>query len=239
MTTWTSVLSWKAIMKRSVMLSVIVLLALTTGSAQQTGGLEILVSSGVALPASPMSFSDYWNVQYGGSVGVGIPLSQSVTIIGAVEYFRFTLNAEGVRDRINTEYLRDTWLFNDVSLDPSADPSSVATFSANVRMSPSDLTGWLAPHLIAGAGLMHVSLSETFIPTTSAISPDGVDISMTAQRSIRGGEETEAFFQIGLGFDVRVSDALGVFVEGRYVHGLSKGLSTSYVPLTAGARYSL
>jgi hypothetical protein len=239
MTTWTSTLSRKAIMKRSAMVFVLGLLVMTLGNAQQSDGLEISLSSGIAMPSSPMSFADYWKMQYGGSVGVGVPLSPSITLVGAVEYFRFNLNSDGVRDRINTEYMRDIWLFNDVYLNPSAEPSSVTAVSANIRVAPVGISGWLAPHCIAGAGVMRFSLSEMSIPTTSLLSADGRNISMTAQRTIRGGEETEPFFQIGFGFDVRLSDAMNVFVEARYVHGISKGLGTAYIPVNAGVRYRL
>jgi hypothetical protein len=68
---------------------------------------------------------------------------------------------------------------------------------------------------------------------------DGLDISVIAQRTIRGGYETEAFLQTGPGFDVRFSDAMNVFMEVRHVRGLSECPGTACAPFTTGERHRL
>ena len=113
-------------MKRIIFLFLL-LLAVTIGNAQQSSGIEVSVSSGYVLPSSPMTFADYWNVQYGGGLRAGFPLSQSTTLVGSVEYYQFKLNQDGVTKGFDTQYMRDIWLFQNVSLNPSADPTSVTT----------------------------------------------------------------------------------------------------------------
>jgi hypothetical protein len=229
----------KTIMKRLSMLFVLALLTMAIGNAQQNYGVEVSVSSGFVFPSSPMTFADYWNVQYGGGLGVGIPMSQSITLIGAFEHYQFKLNQDGVTKGFDTQYMRDIWVFKNVSLNPSADPTSVTTVSANLRVAPPKLSGFLSPYFIGGVGVMRFSLSEIKLPTTSVLSISGSDISMTAQQTVTGGVETSAFFQFGMGFDVRVAQSVDTFVEARYASGLNKGLRTAYVPITGGIKLRL
>jgi hypothetical protein len=226
-------------MKRMILLSLVLLLAVTIGNAQQTDGLEVSVSSGVVLPSSPMAFANYWNVQYGGGLRAGYPLSPSITLVGAVEYYQFKLNQNGVAKGFDTQYMRDIWIFNNVSMNPSADPSSVTTVSANLRFAPSRLAGVLSPYFIGGIGVMGFSLSEIKLPTTSVLSVNGANISMTAQQTITGGVQSSAFFQFGMGFDVQLTQSFDLVVEARYASGLTNSLHTAYVPITGGIKLRL
>jgi opacity protein-like surface antigen len=226
-------------MKRLSVIFVLVLLTMTMGNAQQNYDVEVSVSSGIVLPSSPMTFADYWNVQYGGGLHIGIPMSQSVTFLGSFEHYQFKLNADGVQKAFDTNYMRDIWIFNRVSLSASADPSSVTTVSANVRVAPASLSGWLSPYFIGGIGVLRFSLGEIKLPTTSVLAVSGSDISMTAQQTVTGGVETSAFFQFGMGLDVQLTGSFDMVVEARYASGLNKGLRTVYVPITGGIRMRL
>jgi hypothetical protein len=226
-------------MKRLSILFVLVLLTVTPGNAQQDYGLEISASSGYVIPSSPMTFANYWNVQYGGGLRAGYPLSSSITLVGSFEYYQFKLNNDGVNKGFNTPYMRDIWIFKSVSLSASADPSSVTTASANLRVAPSKLTGFLSPYFIGGVGVMRLSLKEIKLPTTSVLSVNGSDIAMTAQQAITGGAETSAFFQFGMGFDIRLSQSFDAIIEARYASGLNSGLRTTYVPITGGIKLRL
>ncbi|MCX6141942.1 MAG: hypothetical protein NTZ35_01855 [Ignavibacteriales bacterium] len=226
-------------MKRIIFTFLLLLLAVTTVCAQQNSGIEVSVSSGVVLPSSPMTFADYWSVQYGGSLRAGYPLSESITLVGAVEYYQFKLNQSGVTNDFDTQYMRDIWIFKSVSLNPTADPSSVTTVSANLRFAPSRLTGILSPYFIGGVGMMRFSLSEIKLPTTSVLSVNGADISMIAQQTITGGAQTSAFLQLGMGFDVQLTEAFDLMIEARYASGLTNSLHTAYVPITGGIKLRL
>ncbi|HCA81907.1 MAG TPA: hypothetical protein DEP53_19420 [Bacteroidetes bacterium] len=229
----------KTIMKRSGVLLVTLLLAVSIGYAQQNDGVEVSLSSGYVLPSSPMTFSNYWTMQYGGGLSAGMPLSSTITLIGTFEHYQFKLNKEGVNDGFDTNYMRDIWIFNRVTMDPSADPSTVTSVSANLRFAPTGLSGVLSPYFVGGLGVMRFSLSEISLPTTSVLSIGGSEISMTAQQTVTGGVETAAFFQYGMGFDVRLTGSFDMFVEARYASGLNKGLRTSYVPITGGIKMRL
>jgi hypothetical protein len=229
----------KAIMKRLAAMFVLVLLTMSMANAQKDYGVEVALSSGYVLPAAPMTFANYWNMQYGGCVRIGIPFSESVTLVGAFEYSRFRLNETGVSKGFNTDYMRDIWIFQDVSLKASADPSSVLTASVNVKLAPSGLSGLLAPYFIGGIGMMRFSLSEITLPTTSVLLVNGSRISMTALQTITGGAVTTAFVQFGIGFDIHITDSFDMFVEGRYASGLSKGRGAAIVPLNGGIKFLL
>ncbi len=226
-------------MKRLSILFALVLLTLTPVSAQQQSGIEVSLSSGYVLPSSPMTFSNYWKMQYGVGVGVGIPMSETVTLVGSVEYYKFALKPAGISSSFDTQYMRDIWAFTDVSLAPTADPSSVASASATIRFSPSHRSGPLSPYVLAGVGVMSLSLGEISLPTTSVMTANGSNISMTALQTITGGSTTSALAQFGVGLDVHMTSLVNLFVEARYVHGFSNGLGTSYIPLTAGINVRL
>ena len=239
MTHTTFMLFGKTIMKRLNLLLVLLLLAIAIGNAQQSDGVEVSVSSGYVIPSSPMTFANYWTMQYGGGLSAGMPLSPSITLIGSFEHYQFKLNKDGVNNGFDTNYMRDIWIFKSVSLNPFADPSTMTTVSANLRFAPSGISGRLSPYFIGGIGMMRFSLSEISLPTTSVLTAGGSDISMTAQQSVTGGVETSAFFQFGMGFDIRVTQSFDMFVEARYASGLNKGLHTAYVPITGGIKLRL
>ncbi|MDP2886173.1 MAG: hypothetical protein Q8P51_14255 [Ignavibacteria bacterium] len=226
-------------MKRSSVLLVVLLLTISMGYAQQNDGLEVSVSSGYVIPSSPMSFANYWTMQYGGGLSAGMPLSPSITLVGSFEHYQFKLNKDGVNKGFDTNYMRDIWIFKSVSLNPSADPSSMTTVSANLRFAPSRLTRILSPYFIGGIGVMRFALSEIKLPTTSVLTAGGADISMTAQQTITGGKQTSAFFQFGMGFDVQMTQTFDLFVEARYASGLTNSLHTAYVPVAGGIKLRL
>ena len=236
---WTFMSLGKTIMKRSSVLLVLLLLTISISYARQNDGIEVSVSSGYSIPSSPMSFANYWTMQYGGGVSAGMPLSQAITLIGSFEHYQFKLNKDGVNNDFDTNYMRHIWIFKSVWLDPSADPSTMTTVSANLRFAPLGISRSFSPYVTGGVGVMRFSLSEISLPTTSVLTAGGSDISMTAQQSVTGGVETSAFFQFGMGFDVRLKQSFDMFVEARYASGLNKGLHTAYVPITGGIRVYL
>jgi hypothetical protein len=226
----------ETIMNRISILLLLMLVATTAGFAQEGSDIDVYASSGYVIPSSPMAFANYWRMQYGGGLGIGYSLSPSVTLIGSVEYYRFALDESGVGERFDTQYMRNIWIFNDVTLSPSAEASSVMTVAVNVRVTPSGLDGVLSPYAIAGGGLMRFALSEISLPTASTLTINSAPIVMTAEQKIVGGTETAAFLQGGLGFDVNVSETITPFVESRYVFGFAKGVNASYIPVTVGIR---
>jgi opacity protein-like surface antigen len=226
-------------MKRLSVVFVLLFLVMSVGQAQKRSGFEVFLSSGFAIPSSPMPFANYWKMQYGGGGGVGYTLSSSITILGSAEYYKFQLNRDGISKSFDTKYMSDIWIFNDVSLNPSADPSSVFTASINLQLTPSGNSKTLSPYLLLGAGVMSVTLSEISLPTTSVLALDSSIVSMTAMRRITGGKETAAFFQCGMGIEAHLTSLVTMFAEARFVRGLSKGLGTAYIPLTAGVKITL
>jgi hypothetical protein len=212
---------------------------LAVAGAQESGGVEASLTSGYVFPSSPMAFANYWTIQYGGGLQVGIPLSESVSMVGSFEYYRFKMSETGVSEGFDVEYVRDIWIFDRVSLSPSADASSVIALSANLRVAPSPRAGSLSPYFTAGFGVMQLSIGEISLPVTSVLTVGGNNISMTAQNRIVGGKETALLLQSGIGIDLNVSESLSAFLEARYALGLTKGHSTSYIPLNIGLKYHL
>jgi hypothetical protein len=226
-------------MKRFCMVVALAMVMVTPGYAAPPGDLELMVSSGVVFPESPMTFRGYWTMQYGGGIGVGIPLSPFITLVGSFEYYSFKMDEDGVSQMYDTEYARDIWAFEDVSLVPLASPSSVTAISVNMRVAPVSTSGLLSPYFVLGIGAMRFSLSEITLPMTSHLVLDNSAVSMTAATRITGGTQTAVLLQGGLGLDIRLSSLLNLFIEARFVRGLTEGVGVAYVPLTAGVKLQL
>ena len=229
----------KTIMKRSGLLFILVPLTMTVSMAQEEKGVEVSLTSGVVVPSTPMAFANYWTMHYGGGVRVGFPLTQSVTFVGSFEYYRFKLNEAGVRDAFAIDYMRDIWVFNSVSLSPSADPSSIVSLSANVCIAPASISAAVSPYFVAGMGVMRFSMRDVATPTMSVLSIDNTNIAMIAESRIVGGKETAGLIQGGVGINLAVIGSVNAFVEARYTLGLTKGQRTSYIPLNIGVKIQL
>lgn len=229
----------KTLMRRMRILILLTAMMMGVAIAQEGGGLEVSLTAGTVLPSSPMTFANYWTAQYGGGLRAGFPLSESVSLIGSLEYYSFTMNETGVKDGFNTDYVRDIWIFDRVTMSPSADQSSVLALSANLRVAPSPRSGLLSPYFIAGLGVMRVSMSEISMPVTSVLTINTNTIDMTAQNRIVGGDQTAVLLQSGLGVNFKISDSFNAFVEARYAIGFTEGHSTSYIPLSVGMKVRL
>jgi len=221
------------------MMLLLAVLSIAVGNAQQKSGVEISLTSGYVLPSSPMAFANYWKIRYGGGLRAGIPLSESMTLVGSFEYYRFTMDETGVRNGFDTDYMREIWIFDRVTLSPSADPSSVIALAANLRVAPSPRAGTLSPYFTAGIGLMQLSMGDISLPVTSVLSIDNNDIAMTAENRIVGGKKTAVLLQSGLGIDFTLTESVNAFVEARYAVGLTKGQTTGYIPLNIGVMIHL
>jgi hypothetical protein len=81
---------------------------------------------------------------------------------------------------------------------------------------------------------MQFTLSQVAMPATSVVKVGNSTISMTSEQTILGGTETAGFLQGGIGFEFELSSMFKPYIEGRYVFGFTKGVSTSAIPLTAG-----
>jgi hypothetical protein len=100
-------LYWKTIMKRLYVLFVLILLLMAMVQGQQKLGIEVSVSSGYVIPSTPMTFANYWKMQYGGGVGVGFALTPSITLLGSVEYYRFQLDVDGINNGFDAKFMRE------------------------------------------------------------------------------------------------------------------------------------
>ena len=239
MATGTIMFFGKTIMRHTLVLLLFTALMIGVATAKEMGGMEVSVTTGYVLPSSPMAFANYWSAQYGGSLRAGFPLSESVSLIGSLEYYRFTLNETGVKEGFNTDYVKEIWIFDRVTMNPSADPSSVVALSASFRVAPSPRAGLISPYFIAGLGVMQVSMSNISMPVTSVLTINTNTVDMTARNRIVGGKQTALMLQSGLGVDFNISTLLNAFVEARYAIGLTEGHSTSYIPLGVGVKLRL
>jgi opacity protein-like surface antigen len=222
-------------MNRYCVTLVLLLMTMTGGIAQQGSGIDLGLSTGYVIPSTPMSFANYWKMQYNVGAEAGLALSPVVTLTGAVEYTRFILYEDGLKEGYDAMYARDIWIFDDVTFYPVADPSSVVTLSANLRVSP-EVSGFVSPYVTGGGGIMWFALSEILLQPTSTLTVGGTPVEMMSEQTIVGGKETVFFMQAGVGLHFNVSSTVRPFIEARYVIGLTGQAKPGEIPLTAGVR---
>lgn len=226
-------------MKNIRLWSIILLIAVSISPAQKSADFIVSLHGGSAIPSTPMSFSQYWNMSYGGGGGVEMPLSSSITIGVNVDYYQFIMDEEGIGNSFDTKYMRDIWAFNAVSLKPAASNSSTLSIAVNVRIESPDLNGAFRPYFIAGGGILQYSFAEITLPVKSTIAMNGESVTITSKQKIVGGDTTDPFLQLGMGVNYYLTSSLGIFAEARYAKELVKGIGMTFVPLTVGVSYGL
>jgi hypothetical protein len=108
-------------------------------------GPESYASVGLSIPAGPDEFTDYWDLGYNFGGGLGLPLNQSFSIVGYVEY-----NALGLDE--------DAYIGSAYPYINSVDGGDVSIFilSGNVKASLVPAPSTIRPYFSGGIGRLRL-----------------------------------------------------------------------------------
>jgi len=191
--------------------------AAATGT-EKVKRVSIYLGGGIALPMSPSSFSDFWSMGYSFGGGLGYAFSPSLAFVGQVDYNNFALDGDAILEQSG---------FGGMGISISGGSASIFSISGNLRANLIPTPNSLSPYFIGGIGYATVSTGD-------------FTLSGGGQSITEGGfSESHMSVLFGVGLDIPASEALDVFLEGKYGIVFTEDQTSNYIPLRAGVKIKL
>lgn len=200
---------------RTLIKATVVLFLLSGGGVSAKAILY--VGGGASVPVAPDLFKDLWGVGYNVGGGIGFTLRKGLVLHPSVEYASHPLDEDAFLANIGASNIPGV----------SVRGVSVNTLHvhANLRAKLTDRR--MSPYVLAGAGLIHLSASDI----TATVGGQAVTQAFTET-------ETKLGFGLGAGLDVPLSERTGLFVEMKWLIGLTEVNRTQTLLLRAGLAYA-
>jgi len=204
-------------MNRIVAYIAIVILVITSVAlAESAKKLELYVNGALAFPFTPDEFSDHWKpgmLNLGGGIGYNINPITSVNFY--LDWCNFGLDGE--------KLAHDMGAGGQVTFSGSG--MSVMTITGNIKACIP--FGKVRPYFWGGCGFFSLSREDGSVSGGGYVVP------------LEGDLESTFGFNLSVGVDYLISKTVDIFVDGRYVYGLTQSQSTSIVPLRIGVKLKL
>jgi len=186
-----------------------ILLAVAVGCNAQGLPFSLYVGGAVSIPTSPDGFKETYNTGYHGTLGAGYNFMPNFQIIGKAEYHRFSYDFADLSDIDGGA--NKLWMFG-------AD----GKFSLNAPVFP------FKPFLFGGVGMAKMQFGE--------FSGDNLSL-VTAYNDATLGDQSEFYYNIGVGGEYKMGPAWSFFVQARYVNVNTEGDAWVFVPVTLGLKF--
>jgi opacity protein-like surface antigen len=163
---------------------------------------EVSLGGGIALPFAPEVFNGYWTHAYHVSGGIGYSLSPQLTLALLGEY--------------------NSFVFNDATKTTAFAPTALVNAFLNLKYSflPLATVRKWYPYIVAGAGVMNVSVSGLAAQPKGTTSVDELTFGIDG----------------GAGIEYRLNTTTFIFLEGRGAMAFVTGNSYIALPARAGVR---
>jgi len=182
--------------------------------SQEPGKVKLLANAGFSFPfqlAGEFYEAKFWKTGYNWGVGMGYTLSSNLSCVGYFDYSNFAFN--------DIE-------FKDVDFDGGS--AQLISISGNLRGALFPTPSFVSPYLIAGIGYLNFSLKDITVTTSWERGSSRVEYS-----------ESAFLILLGTGFDVRISQRLDLFLEGKYNTGYTSITNVKYFQLKTGFNFYL
>lgn len=177
--------------------------------------VSIYASGAISIPASPSGFKDGFKTGLHGSLGIGLNLSPAFQIVGKVETHQFKVDF-------------DNNLFLSAIAGIDGGKNKIWMYGVDGRYSIGVPGAPIKPFLLVGGGLAKVSQTDF-----SSTDP----LATSLLNSVLPASQTNVYFNIGGGIDLKSSPAFAFFAQVRYVTIATAGSSSSFIPLSLGVRF--
>lgn len=201
-------------MKKLVMALIIFILFSASVSAQAPNPFSLYVGGAISMPTSN-AFNDNFKNGLHGSVGVGYKMMPGFQLIGKIEYHTFKFDFD------------NSALFDGVS-GFSGGTNKMWMFGADGRYSFNLPSAPIQPYMLGGIGMAQVKQTEFDGPTS---------LSLSLFNEVVAQDQTEFYFNIGGGFDLKSGPAWSLFAQVRYVSIATGGEASTFIPLTVGLKF--
>jgi opacity protein-like surface antigen len=170
--------------------------------------VQLLGGGGLAVPVAPKELTDGWKEGYDIAGGVGVRLTNHVSIRGLIGYDRFRFDDVGVMS-----LLRDELGFHPADVGASVDfaggDTTFLSISGEVKFSFVGDTSRFSPYVFGGGGATRVEIDDLRVTLDAPfVGP--------IEDTIEGTNDTKGMATVGGGVDIPASESFAIFVEGRY-----------------------
>ena len=204
-----------------ILLAIIVIASMA--SSQTDKKTDLYLGVGIALPAGPQEFRDYWNMGFLASGGIGFSLTPAASLVLTVGYGAFPLN--------ESEILKISGVPSYVTASIDGGTASGLDLAGNVKLSLMTAPNTVTPYLVVGAGYFSLSFSDVKVSASY--------MGSSASQTMKFDTESAFSTSFGAGIDIPAGETTSIFVEARYSIAFTKNDNTSYVPFRAGVRIAL
>jgi outer membrane autotransporter protein len=205
------------VLKVGFLISIFALFFAQSSDAQDQGNrkIQFTINTGIAVPAAPQNFINYWNIGPGGGVGFDYELNPTVTLQLYGSYHRFGFNKDGFRDDLNLD--------SNVSVDGGS--AEVGTIMGNVILHYATVNPAITPYFKIGAGFFRSVRSD-------------IDF-QSGTEQVTVNSDTEATFgaNSAVGINYAVKSNLSLFIEIKYTTAFFEDGRTQYLPMNIGISF--
>jgi opacity protein-like surface antigen len=200
-------------MKKVFFVIVAVLAMSAAASAQVPNPISLYFGGAISFPTAPDAFSEGYNTGWHGTAGVGYKFAPNFQVIGKIEYHRFSV-----------DYDNDPLL---ATANIDGGQNNMWMFGADARYAFGLPAAPVTPYVIGGLGLANISFSEF----------DGVEPLATSLNDAYDGSQTDLYFNLGAGAELKTGPLWSLFAQIRYVSVQTEGDAASFVPFTLGVKF--
>ncbi len=184
------------------------------------GTWTIVASGGWTFPVEPPEFSDHFKTNYNFGGGIAYAMSPGEVGYGEVSlllhYYNVLFTRSGFRE--SNGLAAGAGIFGY--------PGDVFTGMVQFRGVYGAAKGSIAPYFTAGVGVFHVALPERGLTTPPTL-------------LFEEYKKTTFGWSVGLGVDVPVMERITLFVDGRFLLGVSGTSGTKLFSGGGGIRYEM
>ena len=195
-------------MKKLLLIAFVLTVFVLGANAQVPTPFSFYAGGAVSVPSSPDGFKDGFKTGYHGMIGAGYKALPMLQVVGKVEYHNFGFD------------------FGDLSGIDGGN-SKVWMFGADGRYNFNLPAAPVAPFVFGGLGMANVKQSEF----------SGTSLITSTLNATVPEDQNKMYWNIGAGFDWKVSPTIKLFLQGRYVNVNMDGDAMTFIPVTVGLRF--
>lgn len=200
-------------MKKAVFALAMVLVIAAGANAQVPSPFSFYVGGAFSVPTSPEAFSDFYKTGYHFFGGAGYSFAPSFQVVGKIEYENFGYDWDQSNPAftgLNEGGAQSLWMFG-------AD----GRYAFSLPASP------VKPFVFAGAGMARISTQEF----------SGEDMALATSINSSLESQTELYYNVGAGVELKTGPAWSLFAQLRYVGVNTEGDASTFIPISVGLKF--
>ncbi len=200
-------------MKKFLLVLVAVFAMSAAVSAQVPTPFSFYAGGLVSIPNSPEGFSDAYKTGFHGFVGAGYNVAPNLQVVGKIEYNRFAL-----------DYDSDPML---ATANVDGGHNNIWMYGADARYSFGLPAAPFKPYALGGLGFARYSTSEL----------ESSDPLITSMNDYIPEPQTDLYFNLGAGVEMKAGPAFSLFAQARYVSVQTEGEASAFIPISLGLKF--